>query len=118
MGTSCLFRVEGTDAAIYQHYDGDPQTVLPWLLPFSTAFFAARGHDPQYFLAQCLFAAKFATAPYTEPTPTQHFNGWGVTAHEDSTPDVDYIYDFSGDGACVISRTRPWRITDPIPLDS
>ncbi len=52
MGTRALIGVKGFGVHIYQHYDGYPDYVKPYLIPIVKDFVDARGNDPMYFTYQ------------------------------------------------------------------
>ena len=52
MSTPCQILVDGHTASVYRHWDGDPDSVLPDLLPLVKKFTAVQGFDPEYLTAQ------------------------------------------------------------------
>jgi len=54
MSTRAQIQIEGSKVLLRLHGDGNPESVLPMLLPFLVEFHKKRGHDPDYLLARFL----------------------------------------------------------------
>ncbi len=91
--------VGAAEVLVYQHYDGDPGSTLPQLLPFLREFEAARGiSDIEYAAAQTV-----AHLIELNRGPSSRFLGYGIgrTLHTD----LDFFYRVNCDTAELIVYT-------------
>lgn len=96
MATPAIIRIEGVEyAQVYQHWDGYPEAMLPWLEDFNKSFAESRGDDPQYKFAQLLrFAERYAKKYNLDDSA---FTGWGVVDYNDHCG-AAFIYSLAADG--------------------
>jgi hypothetical protein len=113
MATSAIIIVEGMDSAcVYKHWDGYPESTMPWLEKFNEAFFDERGEDPAYKFAQLLRssirdAAEFALS-------IDKFTGWGVLPLYDETRNGEYsnfTYTLHADGTVTVITDNKDEVT-------
>lgn len=99
MSTSCVITLEKcTIAAVYCHWDGNPESKLPWLESFNKQFVIERGDDDPYKLAQLLRSSSADAEKYNlDPSK---FTGWGLISNDDiSETYVEYTYRLMKDGS-------------------
>ena len=90
MSTSCTIKIEGVAfAKIYKHWDGNPDSTLPWLEAFNIDFATNRGVDSEYKFAQ-LLRSSTRDANIFSLDDSKH-TGWGVLPYTASV-DIDYEY--------------------------
>lgn len=100
MATRSTIKVQGVDyCKAYKHWDGAPESTLPWLTAFNADFAKARGDDPQYKLAQ-LLRDSVRSAPAFGLDESKH-TGWGVVAH-DADMGQEYEYTLHADGTVTV----------------
>ncbi len=93
---------------VYKHCDGYPEGVLPTLVPFVKEFFADRGDDECYFLAQLV--RRFAIEDYKEHkddeycNPEKSFTGWGLDCVQHG--DIEYLYEIDTDGSIYVNGKK------------
>jgi hypothetical protein len=108
---------------VYKHSDGYPEGVLPVLVPFVQEFFAERGNDECYFLAQVI--RRFAIADYKEvlkeiADPESFYNrftkprggqpyqlqflGWGLDCIKHA--DIEYLYEIGSKGEIYVNGKK------------
>lgn len=79
MGTRATIIIEGVSyAKIYQHWDGEPEHTLKYLINFNQDFTENRGDDPEYKFAQFL---RFTARPENVEKynlDNNVYTGWGV----------------------------------------
>lgn len=96
MATRSVIKVEGfTTAQLYKHWDGYPDSTLPWLEKFNREFTEKRGDDKSYKFAQLIRSSVFMQEEFRldESTTT----GWGVVGY-DSDCGEEFIYTLHSDG--------------------
>lgn len=76
MATRSTIKVKGNDLTIYKHWDGSPESTLPWLKDFTKKFIENRGDDEIYFVAQLLRSSVRDAETYQ--LDDSEFTGWGV----------------------------------------
>jgi hypothetical protein len=98
MSTNAIILIEGMDyAAIYKHWDGDPDATLPWLESFNRRFLEGRGyHDPEYKAAQLLRDSQRSAAHFSLD-PSEH-TGWGLRPYPAAGSFLGYCYWLRADG--------------------
>jgi hypothetical protein len=91
MGTHAAIIVEGMELVkVYKHFDGDPDSTLPWLQDFNNKFNNERGEDPHYKFAQLLRSSIRDFNQYD--LDAGEFTGWGVMPNNhDSGEDFTYF---------------------------
>lgn len=119
MSTRCQIKLKNPDEDckifIYKHSDGMPERVLPVLVPFVLKFFANRGYDDSYLLAQIVRhfavheykegqAAKARGEKYGVPDegnsfPYTEYTGWGLDTVQHG--DIEYLYEIEGGNVFV-----------------
>lgn len=100
MSTSCEIRIQGCRTAkVYKHWDGDPESTLPWLKEFNKNFAAKRGDDSTYKLAQLLRSSAFDADKFNLDSST--VIGWGVVPYRQNWY-VEYIYTLNKDGTVSV----------------
>ena len=93
--------VEGNaQICLYKHFDGDPESTLPWLEWFNKDFTSERGDDPEYKLAQLIRSSvrdcqKFNLDPSI-------YTGWGVGLSKNF--DCNFAYILHKDGTVTGKR--------------
>lgn len=108
MGTRAQVGIEGSSVTIYKHNDGYPDEVLEWLLPFRDRFFAGRGYDPEYFLAQLLRHTGAAGPDAVSATHPSDFLSWGVC--EVLHSDIEFFYYVRKNGDVEVYEVKVgWR---------
>jgi len=89
MGTSAIIHVQGCpDIYLYKHWDGQPESTLPWLKKFNHEFTQKRGDDPPYKFAQLLRSSAFDAKMFN--LDDSRTTGWGVYR----TPSLQTVSDF------------------------
>ena len=100
MSTPALIKIDGINfAKIYKHWDGDPDSTLPWLKRFNEEFAKKRGDDPEYKFAQLLRDSAFNGERFD--LDDSRFTGWGVVGYNDFS--ADYEYTLHKDGSVSYS---------------
>jgi hypothetical protein len=84
MATRATISVEGLELPIqlYKHWDGSPQSTLPWLEKFNREFTQSRGEDPEYKFAQLIRSSVTMSEEFGLDTSTH--TGWGVVSKGES----------------------------------
>lgn len=96
MGTRCVIRVEGFDGVeLYKHWDGYPDSTLPWLEKFNQDFAKNRGDDPNYKFAQLLRSSARDAKEFN--LDDSKYTGWGVFL-KDEVGGIEYVYILHADG--------------------
>lgn len=96
MATRAVIKVEGiTFCQVYKHYDGDPESTLPWLEYFNEEFTKDRGEDSEYKTAQLLRSSSFLGEIYG--LDDSQTTGWGVIPYN-SDYNQEYEYELMKDG--------------------
>ena len=90
MATSAIIKVEGIKfAKVYKHYDGNPDSTLPWLKDFNERFTKQRGDDPGYKFAQLLRSSILEAEQFN--LDDSKYTGWGVVEYNiDRCTDFEY----------------------------
>ena len=99
MSTNAVIRVDGVNVEVYKHWDGYPDSTLPWLEKFNKEFASQRGDDPPYKFAQ-LLRSSAADAEEFHLDGSRH-TGWGVFPV--GTTHFDYLYVLKKDGTVVVT---------------
>ncbi len=95
MATRATIKIEGLEGiCLYKHWDGYPESTLPWLEKFHTQFLSERGNDPEYEFAQLIRSSVLMAEEFELDTSTT--TGWGVF---NSNVDVQYRYILRQDGS-------------------
>jgi hypothetical protein len=114
MGTRCRIYVEGIDFAyVYKHWDGYPESTLPWLEAFNSMFAAKRGSDPTYKFAQLLRSSWRDGEEFN--LDMSEVTGWGV-AGGDWGMGEEWEYRLLEDGSVLVTELNPYaeiEIGDP-----
>jgi hypothetical protein len=97
MSTHAQITIEGSEVLFYIHSNGYPEAVLVVLTEFTEEFFAERGHDPEYFMAELLWTF------FREYKPLG-FTGYGLSTKTYS--DIDYLYVVSATGEITTHSGR------------
>lgn len=101
MGTSAIIIVEGHDACkLYKHFDGNPDSTLPWLERFNKDFTDNRGDDPNYKMAQLLRSSARDCDDFG--LDDSLYTGWGLVGRHDNY-NSNFTYWLNADG------TVDWR---------
>lgn len=78
MGTRTIIKVENFNVAcLYKHWDGDPESTLPWLEAFNQRFTEKRGADNTYKFAQLIRSSSRDAKEFSLDDSTE--TGWGFT---------------------------------------
>lgn len=113
MGTRCKIIVKDkyTTAAIYRHWDGYPEGVLPDIKVVLEKGLKRGLSDAEYFLANFIFMAKFsAWKRYEEKRKKgdEAFPGYlytyGVCPPDCIHPDLEYIYEIDAEKNEIIIK--------------
>lgn len=103
MGTSAVIRLEGSDAVeVYKHYDGYPESTLPWLEKFNADFVKNRGNDIPYKFAQLLRSSISDAEEFN--LDTSKYTGWGVSKQGENY--WCYLYILKKDGTVTYFSGR------------
>jgi len=104
MSTHAVIRVEGSNVALFKHWDGYPENTLPWLKKFnkdSVKFFPAM--YPDHKVAELIRSTVTSAKKYTLSK-----SGWAVLIappeqgfHE---IDAEFIYELKTDGSVSFTR--------------
>ena len=99
MSTSAFITVEGSTIALYKHYDGDPESTLPWLQAFHTKFLDERGNDVPYEMAQLVRSSVSLSPEFNLDDNTA--TGWGLYPMVDGELpyELDFTYILKADGS-------------------
>lgn len=110
MGTSAAIIVEGLEQVrVYKHFDGDPDSTLPWLTDFNKTFAEKRGEDESYKFAQLLRSSTRDAKKYD--LDDSEYTGWGVMPNVgDCGENFTYILKLDG--------TVEWHEGSPEQFDS
>ena len=101
MGTRALIHVQGLpQVAVYKHWDGSPESTLPWLEKFNKEFAEKRGDDPSYKFAQLLRSSVRDAEEFGLDTSTE--TGWGVVANDGGDCGEEYTYTLLTDGRVIV----------------
>ena len=101
MGTRALIHVQGLpQVAVYKHWDGSPESTLPWLEKFNKEFAEKRGDDPSYKFAQLLRSSVRDAEEFRLDTSTE--TGWGVVANDVVDCGEEYTYTLLTDGRVIV----------------
>lgn len=107
MSTRSHIQVQQGDGSIYpcmiyKHSDGDPDSMMAFLVSFAQAFVKDRGDDAEYCVAQILRHWAFEDFKYyNTPKYKKMFDGrnlalemtgWGVCLSSDVHGDIEYMY--------------------------
>lgn len=95
MSTNAVIVVEGLDVALYKHWDGDPDSTLPWLEKFNKEFTEKRGIDAEYKFAQLIRSSILMQEEFNLDPSTE--TGWGVFNNLDEIG-YEYLYILMSDG--------------------
>ena len=88
MATRAIIQVIGANyAQVYKHWDGNPSSILPWLIEFAWEFSEERGHDPEYCLAQLLRSSVFLGEKYK--LDDSHHTGRGARKRKPTRDNSD-----------------------------
>ena len=99
MSTNAVIRVEGfATAEVYKHWDGYPESTLPWLEAFNKEFASQRGVDPNYKFAQLLRSSVADAEKFH--LDTSRCTGWGVFPVGSSY--FNYLYILKEDGTVEV----------------
>jgi hypothetical protein len=96
MATRSVIKVEGfTTAQLYKHWDGYPDSTLPWLEKFNREFTEKRGDDKSYKFAQLIRSSVFMQEEFGLDSSTE--TGWGVVGY-DADCGEEFVYTLHNDG--------------------
>lgn len=96
MATRATIIVEGfTIAKLYKHWDGYPDSTLPWLKKFNEDFTKERGFDPSYKFAQLIRSSVRDAEEFG--LDSSEYTGWGVVP-VDADMDQDFEYRLLNNG--------------------
>jgi len=100
MATRSTIKLEGYKVAkLYKHFDGRPETTLPWLEKFNQDFCKNRGIDDEYKFAQLIRSSiKDADEFRLDKSP---YTGWGVVAL-DQVMGANFEYRLLRDGSVTV----------------
>jgi len=99
MATSAVIELEGNRLIeLYKHFDGKPESTLPWLEWFNSEFVKRRGDDNEYKFAQLIRSSAFEVERF-KLDPSRHL-GWGVYPY--NSFDANYRYCLMKDGTVKI----------------
>jgi len=99
MGTSAVIKIEGiTWAELYKHFDGYPESTLPWLESFNKDFTKNRGNDPEYKFAQLIRSSVRDGGEFD--LDMSKYTGWGVVKCKSYYGDYTYI--LKSDGSVTV----------------
>jgi hypothetical protein len=97
MATRSTIKIEGINyAKAYKHYDGNPGSMLPWLVKFNQDFAENRGGDPEYKFAQLLRSSVRDAGAYDLDNSLH--TGWGVVEGDRDCGEA-YEYTLKKDGS-------------------
>jgi hypothetical protein len=101
MATRCCVKIEGTKIAkLYKHWDGGPDSTLPWLEDFNKDFAKYRGVDADYKFAQ-LVRSSIRDAEEYGLDSSKH-TGWGIVDYNDNCgAEYEYTLLENGEVECV-----------------
>ena len=95
MGTRALIKIEGINyCALYKHWDGAPESTLPWLEEFNKSFKENRGSDGEYKMAQLIRSSERDGDKFQ--LDRNAYTGWGVVSYD--FDDYAYEYTLKDDG--------------------
>ena len=99
MSTNAVIRVAGFKTGeLYKHWDGYPDSTLPWLEKFNKDFAAQRGDDAPYKFAQLIRSSAFDGKDFH--LDEARYTGWGVFPSGSSH--YDYLYILNVDGTVKV----------------
>jgi len=91
MGTRAIIKVKGLkNVVLYKHYDGYPESTLPWLEKFAKEFHEERGHDPEYCFAQLIRSSVRLQDEFN--LGDSNTTGWGVITGRKIEAGQEYEY--------------------------
>jgi len=97
MATRATIKIEGVKfAKVYKHWDGNPESTLPWLEQFNKEFIEERGKDPEYQFAQLLRSSKKDEEEFN--LDKNDYTGWGVVPYNEDCGE-DFEYTLHSDGS-------------------
>jgi hypothetical protein len=102
MSTSAIIKVEGINfVELYKHWDGDPESTLPWLEDFNHRFVEQRDDDLVYKIAQILRDSIVNLENFNlDGSPT---TGWGLV-EPGMTGGIEYTYTLHIDGSVTYAE--------------
>lgn len=102
MSTRSTIKIEGIESVkVYKHFDGYPESTLPWLEHFNREFYKKRGDDPEYKFAQLLrSSARDADTFNLDPSDS---TGWGVVPYQ-ADYGAEFEYTLKGDGTVEVEN--------------
>lgn len=101
MSTRALIKVEGSKVVLYKHWDGGPESTLPWLENFNKDFETNRPKDIEYKVAQLVRSSARDAEKYD--LDNSLYTGWGLFTRDENV-DVDYVYELKMDGSVVVKN--------------
>ena len=101
MATRSLIKIEGFNIALYKHWDGHPESVLPWLTDFYTEFFKKRGIDHEYCLAQLVRSSVLLGKKHK--LDDSNVTGYGIVP-ANSKCNQEYEYTLKDDGTIKVKE--------------
>jgi hypothetical protein len=102
MATRATIQLEGFKTAkLYKHWDGSPESTLPWLESFNKDFVEKRGDDPDYKFAQLIRSSARDAEKY-DLDPSKH-TGWGVINIDDEAGE-EFAYRLMKNGKVEVKR--------------
>ena len=103
MATRCTIKVEGINfAKLYIHWDGDPDSKLPFLEYFNSEFTTKRGDDSSYKFAQLIRATALLSDKFNLDDSTT--TGYGVVEF-DGEYGEEFEYTLHKDGSVTYADT-------------
>ena len=98
MSTNAVIRVDGVGVELYKHWDGYPDSTLPWLEKFNKEFASQRGDDPPYKFAQLIRSSAFDADEFQ--LDQSRNTGWGVFTK--GSTHYDFLYTLKADGTVEV----------------
>ena len=103
MGTRSVITVEGIEfVKLYKHWDGYPESTLPWLESFNKDFSENRGDDPEYKIAQLVRSSARDAEKFG--LDDSLYTGWGLIPYNVYNNDIEYIYHLKTDGTVTVTE--------------
>lgn len=103
MATSAVIHVENGTIALYKHYDGSPESTLPWLMRFNEEFTATGRKDISSKEAQLVRSSAFMADEFRLSKDTEI--GWGIIPFEQNNIG-NYNYRLNADGTVDVQGSR------------
>lgn len=104
MGTKAIIKIEGnTFCQVYKHWDGYPESTLPFLEKFNKDFSENRGDDAEYKTAQLLRATKRLENEFN--LDSSNYTGWGVMEYGIDCGE-EFQYTLKEDGTVTVKEKK------------